>query len=203
MVNRKRVQRLWREEGLRVPAAPPKRQRVGSSTVPAHRLRATRINQVWALDFLFDATSDGRPIKALAMCDEWSRESIGRELGRSITAEDAVRILDQAKAVRGAPEHVRMDNGPEFIAEAIRGARPPPLGPGTRSAAPETQTPGTLTGRGPGNGLRSLGEAYSAVKEWATANGVELSDVSWEEYTNDPGEVLPEEYRTQVYWPLR
>jgi putative transposase len=120
VVNRKRVQRLWREEGLRVPAAPPKRQRVGSSTVPAHRLRATRINQVWALDFLFDATSDGRPIKALAMCDEWSRESIGRELGRSITAEDVVRILDQAKAVRGAPEHVRMDNGPEFIAEAIR-----------------------------------------------------------------------------------
>jgi transposase InsO family protein len=64
------VQRLWREEGLRVPPQRLKRRRVGSSTVPAQRLVADHRNHVWALDFLFDATSDGRPIKALSMCDE-------------------------------------------------------------------------------------------------------------------------------------
>ena len=69
-VNRKRVQRLWREEGLRVRPHAMKRHRVGTSTVPAKRLRAERRNQVWALDFIFDSTADGRPIKALAMCDE-------------------------------------------------------------------------------------------------------------------------------------
>jgi putative transposase len=83
-------------------------------------LRAERRNQVWALDFIFDSTSDGRPIKALAMCDEHTRESIGRRLGRSITADDVVDVLDQAKAERGAPECIRMDNGPELIANAIR-----------------------------------------------------------------------------------
>lgn len=73
MVNRKRVQRLWREEGLRVRPYAQKRRRVGTSTVPSKRLRAERRNQVWALDFIFDSTSDGRPIKALAMCDEHTR----------------------------------------------------------------------------------------------------------------------------------
>ena len=92
----------------------------GTSTVPAKRLRAERRNQVWALDFIFDSTSDGRPIKALAMCDEYARENVGRHLGRSITADDVVEVLDQAKAQRGAPECIRMDNGPELIASAIR-----------------------------------------------------------------------------------
>lgn len=120
VVNRKRVQRLWREEGLRVRPYAMKRRRVGASTVPAKRLRAERPNQVWALDFIFDSTSDGRPIKALAVVDEFTRESIGRQLGRSILADDVVRVLDLAKARRGAPEFVRMDNGPEMIAQVIR-----------------------------------------------------------------------------------
>jgi len=120
VVNRKRVQRLWREEGLRVPQWAPKRRRVGSSTVPAQRLRAERPNHVWALDFIFDATSDGRPIKALSMCDEFTRENLARRLGRSITADDVVGALDEACARRGAPELIRCDNGPEFIAAAIQ-----------------------------------------------------------------------------------
>ncbi|MGH7876751.1 MAG: IS3 family transposase [Candidatus Dormibacteraceae bacterium] len=119
-VNRKRVQRLWREEGLRVPASRTKRRRVGESTVPAQRLRAERPNHVWALDFLFDATSDGRPIKVLTVCDEFTRESIGGHLARSITADDVVLVLDAATSERGAPEYVRMDNGPEMVAAAIR-----------------------------------------------------------------------------------
>ena len=120
LANRKRVQRLWREEGLRVRPYAVKRHRVGTSTVPAKRLRAERLNQVWALDFIFDSTVDGRPLKALSMCDEHSRESIGRRLGRSITADDVVEVLDLAKAKRGAPQYIRMDNGPEMIAGAIR-----------------------------------------------------------------------------------
>ena len=105
--------------GLRVPPYAPKRRRVGESTVPAQRLRAERPNHVWALDFLFDATSDGRPIKVLTMCDEFTRESIGRRLGRSITADDVVASLDQARRRRGAPQFIRCDNGPELVAAAI------------------------------------------------------------------------------------
>ena len=118
-VNRKRVQRIWREEGLRVPPYAPKRRRVGESTVPAQRLRAERPNHVWALDFLFDATSDGRPIKVLTMSDEFTRESIGRRLGRSITADDVVATLDEARRRRGAPQFITCDNGPELVAAAI------------------------------------------------------------------------------------
>jgi putative transposase len=120
VVNRKRVQRLWRDEGLRVPSRGMKRHRLGAGTVPAERLRAERPNQVWAMDFLFDATSDGRPLKFLAMCDEFTRENIGRKVGRSITADDDVAVLDAACRVRGAPACTRCDNGPEFIAAAIR-----------------------------------------------------------------------------------
>lgn len=119
-MNRKRVQRLWREEGLRVPSSAVKRRRLGTSTVPAHRSSAERPNHVPALDFIFDATSDGRPIKALSMCDEFTRENIARRLGRSITADDVTRALDEACAVRGTPACIRCDNGPEFVAAAIR-----------------------------------------------------------------------------------
>lgn len=120
LVNRKRVQRLWRDEGLRVPPWTPKRRRLGESTVPADRLRAERPNHVWALDFLFDATSDGRPLKVLSMCDEYTRENLARRVGRSITADDVVDALDEAYRRRGAPEFIRCDNGPELVAVAIR-----------------------------------------------------------------------------------
>ncbi|MGD0834701.1 MAG: IS3 family transposase [Candidatus Dormibacteria bacterium] len=120
LVNRKRVQRIWREEGLRVPAQSPKRRRLGVSTVPADRLRAERPNHVWALDFIFDATSDGRPLKALSMCDEFTRENLARRIGRSITADHVIAALDEASERRGTPEYIRCDNGPEFVAAAIR-----------------------------------------------------------------------------------
>lgn len=88
--------------------------------MPAERLVATHRNHVWALDFLFDATSDGRPIKALSACDEHTRVSVGGHLARSITADDVTTILDDAVAEHGAPEFLRCDNGPEFIAVAVR-----------------------------------------------------------------------------------
>jgi putative transposase len=120
-VNRKQVQRLWREEGLRVPVRHRKRQRLGTSTVPAPRLRAERPNHVWALDFQFDQTADGRVLKLLNVVDEHTREALAMVAARSITADATVASLDLVVADRGtAPEYIRCDNGPELTANALR-----------------------------------------------------------------------------------
>jgi putative transposase len=120
-VNRKKIQRLWREEGLRVPQRKRKRRRLGDSTVPAKRLRAERPNHVWALDFQFDTTVDGRTLKLLHVVDEHTREALAIRVARSIDADHAVRVLDQIVRERGTPpELVRMDNGPEMTANALR-----------------------------------------------------------------------------------
>jgi putative transposase len=119
-VNRKRVQRLWREEGLRVPQRRRKRQRLGISTVPAQRLRAGRPNQVWALDFQFDQTADGRVLKLLNVVDEYTREALQMLVERRIDADATVRVLERLVILRGGPELVRCDNGPELTAYALR-----------------------------------------------------------------------------------
>ena len=119
-VNRKRVQRLWREEGLRVPARRRKRRRLGESTVPANRLRAERPNHVWAIDFQFDQTADGRVLKLLNIVDEFTREALAMHVARRIDADQTVAVLDALANVRGAPTHVRCDNGPELTAHALR-----------------------------------------------------------------------------------
>jgi putative transposase len=119
-VNRKRVQRLWREEGLRVPVRRRKRRRLGESTVPARRLRSERPNQAWAFDFQFDQTGDGRALKVLNIVDEFTRESLVMLVGRSIDADTVVETLERLVAERGAPEHLRMDNGPEMTAHALQ-----------------------------------------------------------------------------------
>jgi putative transposase len=120
-VNRKKIQRLWREEGLRVPQRKRKRYRLGESTVPGERLRAERPNHVWALDFQFDTTSDGRTLKLLHVVDEYTREVLAMRVARSIDADHTTRVLDQIVRERGGgPELVRMDNGPELTANALR-----------------------------------------------------------------------------------
>lgn len=119
-VNRKRVQRLWREEGLRVPVRRRKRQRLGESTVPAVRLRAERPNQVWALDFQHDQTADGRVLRLLNVVDEFTREALEMLVERSIDADATVSVLERLVCERGAPEHLRMDNGPELTAHALQ-----------------------------------------------------------------------------------
>ena len=91
-VNRKKIQRLWREEGLRVPQRKRKRLRLGDSTVPAQRLRAERPNHVWALDFQFDTTTDGRTLKLLHVVDEHTREALAIRVARSIDADHTVRV---------------------------------------------------------------------------------------------------------------
>jgi putative transposase len=117
-VNHKRIQRLWREEGLRRPARTRKRRRVSPDS--GERLRAVRPNQVWALDFQFDETSDRRRIKSLHVVDEHTREALAMRVSRTCTSEEVVAVLADLVAVRGAPEHLRMDNGPEMIAWALR-----------------------------------------------------------------------------------
>lgn len=120
-VNRKKIQRLWREEGLRVPQRKRKRLRLGDSTVPGERLRAERPNHVWALDFQFDTTTDGRTLKLLHVVDEYTREALAIRVARSIDADHTARILDQIVRERGTPpELLRMDNGPELTANALR-----------------------------------------------------------------------------------
>ena len=120
-VNCKQVQRLWREEGLRVPSRRHKRQRLGTSTTPAARLRAARPDHVWALDYQFDQTADGRVLKLLNVVDEHTREALAMVAARSITADATVDTLDQVVLERGtAPEYIRCDNGPELTANALR-----------------------------------------------------------------------------------
>ncbi len=121
VVNRKRVQRLWREEGLRVPQRSRKRARVGISTIPADRLRAEALDQVWALDFQHDETADGRPLRLLHIVDEHSREALKIVVERHISADDTVKALEAVVAQRGrAPVFIRCDNGPELTAHALR-----------------------------------------------------------------------------------
>jgi putative transposase len=119
-VNRKRVQRLWREEGLRVPQRTRKRRRLGESTVPASRLAAKRPDHVWALDYQHDQTADGRVIRLLNVVDEYTREALAMLVARSIDADTTVAVLERLVAERRAPEFLRMDNGTELTAHALR-----------------------------------------------------------------------------------
>ncbi len=120
-VNRKRVQRLWREEGLRVPQRRRKRLRLGASTVPAKRLAAQHPDHVWALDYLFDQTADGRILKLLHVVDEFTREALAVECRRRIDSEHTVAVLDRLVAARGrSPKFIRCDNGPELTANALK-----------------------------------------------------------------------------------
>jgi putative transposase len=120
-VNKKRVQRLWREAGLKVPASKErKRRRLGTSENGCMRRRAEHIDHVWSYDFAMDATEDGRRLKIMPIVDEYSRECLALDTERSITAEDVIETLDRLFTERGEPAYIRSDNGPEFIAEAIK-----------------------------------------------------------------------------------
>ena len=116
-VNHKKVQRLWREEGLRIPQR-RRRKRVGTSTT-SNAPRADAPNRVWAVDFQFDATTGGRPIKIVSIIDEHTRECLGGLVERSITADDLIGELDRLAAQRGHPVVMRCDNGPELACAAM------------------------------------------------------------------------------------
>ncbi len=119
VVNHKKLRRLWREEGLRRP--PPvknKKRRPGGSD--GTLLRAGHPNHVWGLDFQFDETADLRRLKLLNIVDEHTREALAMDVDRSMGADKVVACIERLVVERGAPRHLRMDNGPELIAWALR-----------------------------------------------------------------------------------
>lgn len=119
-VNHKRVERIWRQEGLKVPQKQPKRGRLWLNDGSCIRLRPEHRNHVWAYDFVFDRTHDGRQIKMLTVIDEYSRECLAIEVARRLTSKDVLRVLAGLMLRHGVPEHIRSDNGPEFVAKAVR-----------------------------------------------------------------------------------
>ncbi|MFN7811046.1 MAG: IS3 family transposase, partial [Planctomycetia bacterium] len=120
-VNIKRVHRIWKEEHMQVPQKQRKRRRLpGSSANGCVRHRAQYRNHVWSYDFLTERTEDGRQLRILVVIDEFTRECLAIEVARSFTARDVIMTLQYLFAVRGAPEHLRSDNGPEFVAKEIQ-----------------------------------------------------------------------------------
>ncbi len=116
-VNHKKVQRLWRDEGLHVPQR-RRRKRLRASTAP-NSPTADAPNEVWAVDFQFDATTDGRPIKIVSIVDEHTRECLGGLVERNITSDDLIAELDRLAVDRGNPAVLRCDNGPEPACAAM------------------------------------------------------------------------------------
>jgi putative transposase len=119
-VNRKRVYRLWKREGLKVPKKQRKKRRLGCSENGCVRRAAACKNDVWTWDFIHDRDEQGRPLKWLSLVDEYTRECLLLEVERSIKATDVVQWISEVMLIRGVPRHIRSDNGPEFIAAAIR-----------------------------------------------------------------------------------
>ena len=116
--NNKRIRRLWREEGLRVPQRRRKKRLTGIG-VAVGAMSPIRPNVIWAMDFQFDTTADGRTLKMLNVIDEFTREALAIEVDRAINADGVVDVLDRLALTHGAPRYVRFDNGPEFVAHAV------------------------------------------------------------------------------------
>jgi putative transposase len=120
-VNHKRVERLWRREGLKVPARQPKRGRLWLNDGSCVRLRPERKDHVWSYDFVQARTRDGRAFRMLNVIDEYTRECLAIDVARRLTSDDVLERLAELFVRRGVPDHIRSDNGPEFTAKAVRG----------------------------------------------------------------------------------
>ena len=119
-VNHKRVERIWRREGLKVPQKQPKRGRLWLNDGSCIRLRPEHKDHVWSYDFVLARTSDGRAFRILAVIDEYTRECLSMLVKRQITSHDVIDQLYQLFLLRGVPQYIRSDNGPEFTGKAIR-----------------------------------------------------------------------------------
>ena len=120
-VNKKRVERIWRCEGLKVPAKQPKRGRLWLNDGSCIRLRPERPNHVWSYDFVADRTHDGKAFRMLCIIDEFTRESLAIRVARKLKATDVIEALCDLFVSRGIPAHIRSDNGPEFVAAGSSG----------------------------------------------------------------------------------
>ena len=119
-VNHKRVEKIWRKEGLKVPKKQPKRSRLWLNDGSCVRLRPEYKDHVWSYDFMIDHTADGRAFKMLNIIDEYTRECLAIRVSRKIKNPDVIDTLFNLFIFRGIPEHMRSDNGAEFTAKAIR-----------------------------------------------------------------------------------
>ena len=120
VVNDKRVERIWRREGLKVPAKQPKRGRLWLSDGSCVRLRPEHRNHVWSYDFVEDRTHKGRKYRMLNVIDEFTHECLAIRVARRLKAIDVIDVLSDLFILRGVPGHIRSDNGPEFVAKALR-----------------------------------------------------------------------------------
>jgi putative transposase len=118
-VNHKRIERLWRREGLKVPKKQPKRRRLWLNDGSCVRLRPAYRDHVWSYDFVQDRTSDGRAFRMLTVIDEYSRECLAIDVARRLTSEDILERLSDLFVRRGVPDYIRSDNGPEFTAKKV------------------------------------------------------------------------------------
>ena len=119
-VNHKRIERLWRREGLKVPKKQPKRGRLWLNDGSCIRLRPQYKDHVWAYDFVHARTHDGRPLRMLTLVDESTRECLSIDVARRLNSEDVLERLTWLFATRGVPQHLRSDNGSEFTCAAVR-----------------------------------------------------------------------------------
>lgn len=119
-VNRKRVQRIWRCEGLKVPQRQPRRGRLWLADGSCVRLRPEHANHVWAYDFVEDRTRDGRKFRMLCVVDEFTREALAIRVARRLTSSEVIDVLAELFLAHGRPAHIRSDQGPEFIADAVK-----------------------------------------------------------------------------------
>lgn len=119
-VNAKRVERIWRREGLKVPQKQPKRGRLWLNDGSCVRLRSAHPNHVWSYDFVEGRTHNGRKFRMLNIIDEFTRECLAIRIDRKLNSTDVIDALSDLFIIRGVPGYVRSDNGPEFIAEAVR-----------------------------------------------------------------------------------
>jgi putative transposase len=119
-VNHKRVERIWRREGLKIPKKQPKRGRLWLNDGSCIRLRPEHKDHVWSYDFMIEHTTNGRVFKILNIIDEFTRECLSIKVERKIKSQDVIDQLFNLFLFRGIPEHIRSDNGPEFTARAVR-----------------------------------------------------------------------------------
>ncbi len=119
-VNHKRIQRLWRREGLKVPSKQPKRRRLWFNDGSCIRLRSTHKNHVWAYDFVLTRTHDGRPVRMLTVLDEYTRECLAIDTARKLNHQNVLECLADLFVRKGVPDYLRSDNGSEFTAQAVR-----------------------------------------------------------------------------------
>jgi transposase InsO family protein len=119
-VNHKRVERIWRREGLKVPAKQPKRGRLWINDGSCIRLRAAWPNHVWSYDFVMDRTHDGRAFRMLTVIDEFTRQCLAIPVERKLDSESVLDCVAELFVKHGPPDHIRSDNGAEFTAHVVR-----------------------------------------------------------------------------------